>query len=96
MQKCQVALHLLVPANQNPTKPIHPGVGALYHPTSCLVAGFLLDGLGFLATRPNVGRETKLTRLNMDSGELGEQQGYQRTQQRLSPLPNVVNELEEA
>ena len=51
VQHRQVVLRLLLPANQDASEAIHPGVRALNDPASRLEARLLLDQLGFFAAR---------------------------------------------
>jgi hypothetical protein len=50
----QIKRHAFLPAGQNPAKPLHPTVGALYDLKPRLEAGFPLEGLRFFTTCPAV------------------------------------------
>ena len=55
MEKGQVILRLLVPADKQPTKAIHPGMRPFHHPTTCFVPGLPLNGSGLFSSRTNMG-----------------------------------------
>src|SRR5512135_1953551 len=61
MQKSQVVLGFLVPAYQEPAKPIHPAMRAFNDPATCLLASVLAQLLGLFATRPDVRGEANFT-----------------------------------
>src|SRR6266849_4425880 len=55
MEKRQVILRLLVPADQQAAKAIHPGMRPFDHPPARPESRFRFERLGFLPARPNVG-----------------------------------------
>src|SRR5262245_29246503 len=60
MEHRDIVLRLLVPADQNPTKPIQPTVRPLHYPTPRLATRLALYLLSLSRLRRKVGRETKL------------------------------------
>jgi hypothetical protein len=48
MKKGDVVVGMLVPANQNMPKAVHPAMSAFRHPATSLEAGFPFDSLGLL------------------------------------------------
>jgi len=54
MEHGQVVFWLLRPANQQITKPVEPGMRALYHPAAGFLTSFF--SLDLFASGPNVGR----------------------------------------
>ena len=57
MEHSQVVFRLFGPANEQMTKPVEPGMGALDHPAAGLLARFF--GLDLFASRSDVGRVTE-------------------------------------
>ena len=60
MQHSQVSFSEFLPSHQDATEAIHPTMGALHYPAPGLETGFVLDGLCFLATCPDMGGKAKL------------------------------------
>ncbi len=60
MQKGQVVFWLLVPAHQDASKPVHPTVAALHHPTTRPLACLRLQLFGLLAPCLDMRCEAKL------------------------------------
>src|SRR5258705_10924097 len=60
MEKRQVVLWLLVPANEQTAETIHPGVRPLHDPPACFEAGHLFDCFGLFPTRAHMSGEAKL------------------------------------
>jgi hypothetical protein len=60
MEKPQVVLGLLVPANQQTSKPIHPGMRPLNDPPARFEASDVLDRFGLFSTRTHMRRKIKL------------------------------------
>ncbi|BCM88995.1 hypothetical protein IAD21_00837 [Abditibacteriota bacterium] len=56
MEKRQIVIGLLFPADEDAAKAVHPRVGALYHPTPRFEPGLLLERLGLFATGSDVRR----------------------------------------
>ena len=53
-------LRLFIPAYQDASEAVHPGVGPLHHPAPGLLARLLFHRLCFLTTRANMRGEPKL------------------------------------
>src|SRR5512147_392300 len=62
MQKGYVVLGFLVPAHQEPAKPIHPTMGALDDPAACLLASIRAEILGFFTAGADVRGEAKFAK----------------------------------
>src|SRR2546428_8750395 len=60
MQKAEVIVGLLVPADKQSTKAVEPGVGAFYHPSARPLARLLSQLLRFLSSRLDVSSEAEL------------------------------------
>src|SRR5512144_316561 len=60
MEKGPIVRRLLLPAHQDAAKAIQPAMTALHDPPARCLARLARDRLGFLAARPNGGREAKL------------------------------------
>ena len=60
MQKRQVVLYFLVPADQHASEAIHPTMRAFHDPPSGLETSILLERLGLFPPRPEVGGEPTL------------------------------------
>src|SRR5712692_6602866 len=60
MEHRQVVLWLLLPADQEASKAVHPAMRPLHHPASGSVASLLLDGRCFFAPAADMGRVAEL------------------------------------
>src|SRR5215831_9872968 len=59
MQEGQIMLRLFIPAYQDASEAVHPGVRPLHHPTPGLLPRLLFHRLCFLTTRANMRGEPK-------------------------------------
>src|SRR5579859_6577934 len=59
MQKRQVVLGLLVPADQQSSEAVHPRMRPFHDPPTRFEACFSLDGFGLFPTRANMSGEPK-------------------------------------
>jgi hypothetical protein len=59
MQKREVVLRLLVPANEQTAKAVHPGMCPLHHPTPRFEPRFPLDCFGLFPARTHMRRKAE-------------------------------------
>jgi hypothetical protein len=59
MQKRKRIFRFFLPTDQNPTKAVHPTMGAFDHPTPGTFPGFLGQGFDLFAARAKMGRKPK-------------------------------------
>ncbi len=60
MKKRQVVVHLLIPANQDAAKAIHPTMGPFYHPSSGFESRLAFERPRFFPPRPDMRGEAEL------------------------------------
>ena len=60
MEESKIVLPLLVPANQDPAKAIHPTMRAFHHPSSGSDPHLAFECPRFCATGPDMSRKAKL------------------------------------
>src|SRR6266487_1068136 len=62
MEKGEVVLRFFIPANQETTKAIHPGMCPFHHPPTSFEAGFPFERLRLFPTRPDMGGEAEVVK----------------------------------
>lgn len=66
MQKGEIVLRLLVPANEQTAKAVHPGMRPLHHPAPRFEARFPFDGFGLVPTWADMGGKAELLQRGID------------------------------
>ena len=69
MQKVDVVLGELVPADQYAPEAVRPTMRAFHHPTPGFETSLPFDGLGLFAPTADVGGETELLQVRRTSGK---------------------------